>query len=165
MNMGFVDVKEWLRTYQGLKYDFDSWNDKHTMLEHEAYDLPAVRTSDGVKGSGGVSDRMCRATAELIQFEQETKDNIDAIKRKMKAIETAISDLPDPMHRGVLRQRYIVGYEGYKLKPWRIIAQALYHKDDESSYKRAQRLHTEAINSMASRHPPVHAKERGEDCA
>lgn len=163
--MGFVDVKEWLRTYQGLKYDFDSWNEKHTILEHEAYDLPAMRTSDGSKGSGGASDRVCMATANLIQFEKETKDMIEEIKRKMKAIEAAISALPDPMHRGVLRQRYIVGYEGYKLKPWRIIAQALYHKDDESSYKRAQRLHTEAINSMATRHPPIPAKERGEDCA
>lgn len=163
--MGFVDVKEWLRTYQGLKFDFDSWNEKHTILEHEAYDLPAMRPSDGARGSGGASDRVCTAAANLMEFEKETAARIMEIKSKMKEIETAIDTLPDPMHRGILRQRYIVGYEGYRLKPWRMIAQALYHKDDESSYRQAQRMHNAAIRSMAVRYPSVHAKEGGVDYA
>lgn len=145
--MGADRAREWLSGYQGLKFEYDSWTERLARLENEQY-IPAMRMGDESKHTQSAYDRMGAATIRRIEFEGETSDEIAAIKAKMKAIETAIKALPDPMHRGVLIQRYVNGFDGYKLKPWRPIAVQLYRQDDDAALKRVQRLHREALESL-----------------
>lgn len=145
--MGTDRARSWLTGYQGLKFEYDTWAERLAQLENEQY-IPAMRMGDESKHGPSAYDRMGAATIRRMDFESETSEEITAIKAEMKAIETAIKALPDPMHRGVLIQRYITGFDGYKLKPWRPIALQLYRQDDDAALKRVQRLHREALESL-----------------
>jgi hypothetical protein len=145
--MGTDRAKSWLMGYQGLKFEYDTWAERLARLENEQY-IPAMRMGDESKHSPSAYDRMGSSTIRRMDFESDTSEEITAIKAEMKAIETAIKALPDPMHRGVLMQRYVFGGDGYKLKPWRLIALQLYRQDDEASLKRVGRLHREALESL-----------------
>ena len=145
--MGIDRVRSWLSGYQGLKFEYDTWAERLARMENEQY-IPAMRMGDESKHSPSAYDRMGSATVRRLDFEDDSADKIAEIKAKMKAIETAINVLPDPMHRGVLTQRYVVGLDGYKLKPWRNIAAQLYRRDDDTDLKRVQRLHREALETL-----------------
>lgn len=145
--MGTDRARNWLSGYQGLKFEYDSWVERLIQFENAQY-IPAMPDSDGSKHTTVRSDRVANATVRRMEFEDETSEEIAVIKAKMKAIETAIKALPDPMHRGVLLQRYVIGWDGYKLKPWSPVAIQLYRKDDEAALKRVQRLHREALESL-----------------
>ena len=145
--MGTDRVRSWLSGYQGLKFEYDTWAERLARMENEQF-IPAMRMGDESKHSASAYDRMGSATIRRLDFEDDTSEDIAEIKAKMKAIETAIKALPDPMHRGVLIQRYIVGFDGYKLKPWRYIASQLYRRDDDADLKRVQRLHREALETL-----------------
>ena len=140
-------ARAWLSGYQGLKFEYDSWAERLARLENDQY-IPEMRMGDESKHNPSAYDRMGSATIRRLDFEDDTSEEITAIKAKMKAIELAIKALPDPMHRGVLIQRYVNGYDGYKLKPWRPIAIQLYRQDDDAALKRVQRLHREALDSL-----------------
>ena len=145
--MGTDRVRRWLSGYQGLKFEYDTWAERLARMENEQY-IPAMRMGDESKHGPSAYDRMGSATIRRLDFEGDTSEEIAEIKAKMKAIETAIKALPDPMHRGVLIQRYITGFDGYKLKPWRSIALQLYRRDDDADLKRVQRLHREALETL-----------------
>ena len=145
--MGTDRVRSWLSGYQGLKFEYDTWAERLARMENEQY-IPAMRMGDESKHSPSAYDRMGSATIRRLDYEEETSEEIAEVKAKMKAIETAIKALPDPMHRGVLIQRYINGFDGSKLKPWRFIALQLYRRDDDADLKRVQRIHKEAIEKM-----------------
>lgn len=145
--MGTDRVRRWLSGYQGLKFEYDTWAERLARMENEQY-IPAMRMGDESKHGPSAYDRMGSATIRRLDYEGETSEEIAEIKAKMKAIETAIKALPDPMHRGVLIQRYISGHDGYKLKPWRAIAIQLYRRDDDADLKRVQRIHREALETL-----------------
>lgn len=145
--MGTDRVKEWLSGYQGLKFEYDTWAERLARLENEQY-IPAMRMGDESKHSPSAYDRMGSATSRRLDFEDDTAEEIAEIIAKMKAIKAAIKALQDPMHRGVMTQRYISGFDGYKLKPWRTIAIQLYHQDDDAALKRVHRLHREALERL-----------------
>lgn len=147
MQMGIDRVRSWLSGYQGLKFEYDTWAERLARLENEQY-IPAMRMGDESKHSPSAYDRMGSATIRRLDFEDDSSEKIAEIKAKMAAIETAIKALPDPMHRGVLTQRYVVGFDGYKLKPWKNIALQLYRRDDDTDLKRVQRLHREALETL-----------------
>lgn len=147
MSMGSDRVRDWLSGYQGLKFEYDTWAEQLARMENEQY-IPAMRMGDESKHSPSAYDRMGSATGRRLDFEADTAEETAEILAKMKAIEAAIKALQDPMHRGVLIQRYVAGYDGYKLKPWRLIAIQLYRQDDEAALKRVQRLHREALDSL-----------------
>ena len=145
--MGADRAKSWLMCYQGLKFEYDTWKERLARLENEQY-IPAMRMGDESKHGPSAYDRMGSSTIRRLDFEGETSEEINAIKAEMKAIETAIKALPDPMHRGVLMQRYVFGGDGYKLKAWKYIAIQLYRTDDEAAIKRVGRLHREALEKL-----------------
>lgn len=145
--MGTDRVRSWLSGYQGLKFEYDTWAERLAQLKNEQY-IPAMRMGDESKHGPSAYDRMGSATIRRMDFEDDTSAEIAEIKAEMKSIETAIKALPDPMHRGVLIQRYINGFDGYKLKPWRAIAIQLYRRDDDADLKRVQRLHREALETL-----------------
>ena len=145
--MGTDRVRSWLSGYQGLKFEYDTWSERLARMENEQF-IPAMRMGDESKHTASAYDRMGSATIRRLDYEEETSEEIAEIKAKMKAIETAIKALPDPMHRGVLIQRYITGFDGYKLKPWRHIVIQLYRQDDDAALKRVHRLHREALETL-----------------
>ena len=145
--MGIDRVKNWLSGYQGLKFEYDTRAERLARMENEQY-IPAMRMGDESKHSPSAYDRMGSATIRRIDYEDEISEEIAEIKANMRAIETAIKALSDPMHRGVLIQRYVYGFDGYKLKPWKYIAAQLYRQDDDSALKRVQRIHKEAIEKL-----------------
>lgn len=145
--MGAERARKWLRGYQGLKFEYDIWSEKLARMENEQY-IPAMRMGDESKHTASAYDRMGSATTRRLDFEDETAEEIAEILAKMKAIETAIKALPDPMQRGVLIRRYVAGFDGYKLTPWRNIAIQLYRQDDDAALKRVQSLHREALEKL-----------------
>ena len=145
--MGTDRVRSWLSGYQGLKFEYDTWAERLARMENDQF-IHAMRMGDESKHNPSAYDRMGSATIRRLDFEEDTSAEIAEIKAEMKAIETAIKALPDPMHRGVLIQRYITGFDGYKLKPWRAIAIQLYRHDDDADLKRVQRLHREALETL-----------------
>ena len=145
--MGTDRAKAWLKSYQGLKFEYDTWAERLARLENEQY-IPAMRMGDESMHTQSAYDRMGSATIRRIEFEGETSDKVAEIKAKIKAIETAVNALSDPMHRGVLIQRYISGFDGYKWKPWRPIAAQLYRQDDDAALKRVHKLHREALERL-----------------
>lgn len=145
--MGIENTREWLTHYQQLEFEYDSWLQRLSQYKNAQF-FPAFHMGDGSKQNPSAFDRMGTATIRRMDFENETAAEINTIIAEMKNIEMAIKALPNPLHRGVLVQRYIVGYEGYKPKPWKFIAFQLYHDDDDAAIKRVQRLHREALKSL-----------------
>lgn len=148
--MGTDEIKGWLGGYQGLKLEYDTWYERWARLDNEQY-IPAMREGDGSKRNPGASDRMGNATLRRMDFEEQTADEINRIKSGMKSIETAINSLRDPMHRAILKQRYITGNGRYGLKPWADIALMLYARCDEVGLKRVRRIFNSAIAELVKR--------------
>ena len=140
-------IKEWLASYQGLKFEYDTWFEQWARLDNQQY-IPEMRPGDGSKRSPGASDRMANATIRRMEFENQTADEINRIKGQMQAIEAAINSLDDPMLRAILKQRYISGDGSYKPKKWRHIAMVVRHEESEAAMMYVQRLHREAINKL-----------------
>ena len=140
-------IREWLSSYQQLEFEYDSWFQRLSQYKNAQF-LPAFHIGDGSKKIHSSFDRVSAATIRRIEFEEQTSEEIATIKAQMEAIETAIKALPDPMHRGILLQRYVIGHDGYKLKPWKIIAFQLYHNDDDAALKRIHKLHKAALESL-----------------
>lgn len=145
--MGTDEIKGWLGGYQGLKLEYDTWYERWARLDNEQY-IPAMREGDGSKRNPGASDRMGNATLRRMDFEEQTADEINRIKSGMKSIETAINSLQDPMHRAILKQRYITGNGRYGLKPWADIAMMLYARCDEVGLKRVRRIYNAALAEL-----------------
>ena len=145
--MSAEKIRRWLTNYRRLEIEYLSLSERLARLENAQY-IPAMWMGVESKRSPSAYDRMGSATIRRLEFEAEYSEKIDEIKSGMKSIETAIRTLPDPLHRGILVQRYIIGDEGCKLKPWKNIALMLYHSDDDAAIKRVQRLHREALESM-----------------
>lgn len=145
--MGSVSIKDWLGEYQGLKFEYDTWYERWARLDNEQY-IPAMREGDGSKRNPGASDRMANAVTRRMEFEEQTAEEIGSIRAGMQAIEKAINSLSDPMHRGILKQRYIVGDGNYRPKKWRYVAMVVRHEESEAAIKFVQRLHNEAIQKL-----------------
>ena len=143
------EVKSWLSSFQRLEYEHITLIERYENYKNAQY-YPVMRMGDESKHTASTYDRMGSATIRRIDFEDRYREKMAELKAKMDAIEAAIKTVPDPMHRAILVQRYIIGHDGYKLKPWRTIAIQLYHHDDDADLKRVQRIHREAIESLAA---------------
>lgn len=147
--MNTDEVKSWLSSFQRLEYEYISLIERYENYKNAQY-YPAMHMGDESKHGPSAYDRMGSATIRRIDFEDKYAEKISELKAEMNAIEAAIKTVPDPMHRAILVQRYIIGYDGYKLKPWKIIAYQLYRHDDDADLKRVQRIHREAVESLAA---------------
>ena len=145
--MGIESTREWLTRYQQLQFEYDSWFQRLSQYKNAQF-FSAFHLGDGSKYVPSAFDRMGAATIRRMDYENETAVEINAIIAEMQKIELMIKSLPNPLHRGILVQRYIIGHDGYKTKPWKFIAFQLYHDDDDAAIKRVQRLHREALESL-----------------
>ena len=70
-------------------------------------------------------ERMALAVERYTEYEKEIRPYIAANEHRMQAIRAAISAIPDPMEREVLRLRYTDG-DCYRPLPWKEVAANLY---------------------------------------
>ena len=137
----------WLKRYLNLQRQVD--NREETLARYEnATQLPAMPESDGSKHIPGRSDRMANATVRYMEQKNKLMPIIAACKAKMKAIEDAVYAIEDPLEQEVLILRYLEGEDGYKHMRWKIVAMAMYSRDDEADIRRVHRLHGAALLSL-----------------
>ena len=134
----------WLKRYLNLQRQVDNREETLARFENAQY-LPAMPDSDGSKHTPGKSDRVANATVRYMEQKKKLMPKILACKAKMQAIEDAIYAIDDPLEQEVLILRYLEGEEGYKLMRWKVVAMAMYHRDDDADITRVHRLHGAAL--------------------
>lgn len=137
----------WLKRYLNLQRQVDNREETLARYENAQY-LPAMPDSDGSKHTPGRSDRMANATVRYMEQKKKLMPIISSCKEKMKAIEDAVYAIDDPLEQEVLILRYLEGEEGYKLMRWKVVAMAMYHRDDDADITRVHRLHGAALLSL-----------------
>ena len=139
-------TKQRLATYVSLRLENENRMERLARLKNEA-EIPAIRPSDGSQHMPGGNGRLERAIVRAMAYKERIKPLIEANRREMETIESAIAALPDPMEREVLRLRYIDG-KNCKLMPWRDIAIVLYGENDEAQIRAVFRLHGKALQHI-----------------
>ena len=137
----------WLKRYLNWQRQVDNREETLARLENAQY-LPAMPDSDGSKHTPGRSDRVANATLRYMEQKKKLQPIISALKEKMQAIEDAVYALDDPLEQEVLILRYLDGEDGYKHMRWRLVAQAMYHSDDDADLTRVHRIHGAALLNL-----------------
>lgn len=115
-------------------------------LKNEA-EIPAIKAGSGSQHTPGGTGRMERAIIRAMEYEEQIIPLVDANRREMEAIEAAISALPDPMEREILRLRYIDA-DGCRPMPWKDVSLRLFGDDEDRHLLTAYRLHGRALQSL-----------------
>ena len=96
------------------------------------------------------------------EYATQIAPSVQANRREMKAIESAIEALKNPQEREVLRLRYLnsstdpqTGRQSVRHIPWSEIAFSLYGECVPAVQKRAIRLHNKAITHLAAHWPDI----------
>lgn len=139
-------VKDRLSAYVSLKMELENQLERLARLKNDEK-IPAMRESDGSKHIGGNGDRLEKAIIRRMEYETRVLPQIEAAQKEMREIEDAISAVPDPMEREVLRLRYIDG-EHCRLMPWREVALRLFGDNDDSHLLAVYRLHAKALRRL-----------------
>lgn len=140
-------TKQRLASYVSLRFEIENQLERLERLKNEAK-IPAVRQGDGSQHTPGSGDRMERAVIRYLEYEERISPQIESIRAEMQAIEDAISSLPDPLEREILRLRYIDG-EFCRLMPWKEVSLRLFGDNDERHILAAYRLHGRALMSIS----------------
>lgn len=136
--MDYEQKKTLLASYVTLRTDAENMEERLTRLESEAV-MPPQRVGDGSKHTGGSGDRLERATIRLMERKEIDGPQIEAARRKMRAIENAVAALRDPLERSVLRLRYLYS-DNSRLVKWAVVALSVYGDDDEKDIQAVKRL-------------------------
>ena len=143
---GLPSMRERLQRYPALRLENENRLEKLERLRTAA-EMPPRREADGSAHTGSSGDRMARAVERYLEYERQIRPLIEANRREMAAIRTAVESLTDPLEREVLRLRYI-DTDGFRLTRWRDVAVALYGDDDAKYIMAAHRLHENAICTL-----------------
>ena len=135
-----------LRSYLTLRADVEQVEERLTRLRSEA-ELPPMRMGDGSKHTGGSGDRMERAIARRMEYEEKHAPRIREKRRRMEAIEDAVEALDDPLERAVLRMRYLDS-DNSRLVRWNEVAAEIFGDDDEKYIRAVHRIHGGALNNI-----------------
>ena len=141
-----MDAREYLTSYAGLKMEARNNEERIAEAFNETL-IPAMAQSDGSQRTPGRGDRQEKASIRYIEIKDRLQPMIDASKARMREIEDTISSLPDPMHREVLRLRYI-DTDNWNPVKWRLVAMVMYGDDDDKDILRTKRLHREALDTL-----------------
>lgn len=144
--MGEPITKKRLTQYIHLRRENRNRLERLEQLKNEET-IPALRISDGSRGSGGNSDRMANAVIRRMEYEDEIRPILEANKAEMRRIDAAINALENPLEREVLRLRY-TDSDYSRLMPWRDVAIAIYGDDDEGQMQAVYRLHGRALQNI-----------------
>lgn len=139
-------TKERLASYISLRMENENRMERLARMRSNA-ELPVQRQPDGAKHTGTSGDRMARAVEACMEYEEQIRPLIEANRREMEIIEAAVSALPDPMEREVLRLRYMDG-EHCRTLTWREVAWGIYGESDEAAVYRAKRVYNKAMQNL-----------------
>lgn len=140
------EIKERLKRYPALRMETDNLLARLEVLKSEET-IPPLRPSDGSKRTAGTGDRQERAIIRRMEYEERTAPTIAANRQEIKAIDRVVAALSDPLEREVINIHYIE-VDGYKPRPWRDVAIAMYGDDTEADVLRVHRLHKSALQSL-----------------
>lgn len=94
-----MTAKEYLEQYRRLKIEIDS---KTEQLEELREFAKSVSHSSGAGGHAGVSDKVGKTVAKIIDLENEISCQIDKLLELKKEIESTIAKVEDPVLRQIL---------------------------------------------------------------
>ena len=140
------EIKQRLSQYSAIRVELDNLLDRLERLKSEE-SMPAMRSSDGSKSTGGTGDRQERSIIRRMEYEERHRAEIHAKRNELREIECLINSISDPMERMVLRIRY-TDSETAKPMPWRAVAMAIYRDDSDAKMLATYRLHSRALNSL-----------------
>ena len=140
-------VKAWLLEYLPLKKENDNRRERLARMKAST-ELPPAREDDGSQHTGNSSDRLGRGVAQYMEYEAEILPHLKANEQRMQAIRAAISVVPGPMEREVLRLRY-TDSDTYRPLGWRDVAFNLYGDDDSAKTQACARLHKKALAHLS----------------
>ena len=129
-----MTAKEYLEQYRRLKIEIDS---KTEQLEELREFAKSVSHSSGAGGHAGVSDKVGKTVAKIIDLENEISCQIDKLLELKKEIESTIAKVDDPVLRQLLTLRYING------RKWEQIS-----NDLDYSRMQIHRLHENALEKV-----------------
>lgn len=102
-----MTAKEYLGQYRRLKTDIDS---KTEQLEELRELAGSVSHSLSIGGSSGVSDKVGKTVAKIIDLENQISRQIDKLLELKKEIEDTIGKVDDPTFILLLTLRYVNGH-------------------------------------------------------
>ena len=138
--------KDRLSRYVYLKHEYYSLLDWLARLENDTQ-LPAVPQHDGSQRTTLKVSRLERAAIRKMEQEKQINEKLDTIEEEMDMIDAAIDQLSHPLHREVLKMRYI-DCEDLRLTRWEEVATRLYGSCEEKFKTALWRLHDEAIREL-----------------
>lgn len=140
-------LKAWLLEYMPLKLETENRREHLKRLKACA-ELPPAREYDGSQHTRSSGERMALAVERYTEYEKEIRPYIAANEHRMQAIRAAISAIPDPMEREVLRLRYTDG-DCYRPLPWKEVAVNLYGGCAQRHVDATNRLHRKALAHLS----------------
>lgn len=129
-----MTAKEYLGQYRSLKTDIDS---KIEQLEELRELAKSVSHSSGSSGSGGISDKVGKTVAKIVDMENEISCQIHELLKLKKEIESTIAKVQDPILRQLLTLVYINGND-----LGQVAVKTNY------SYRQIKRKHKVALNNV-----------------
>ncbi len=129
-----MTTKDYLRQYRDLE--------REIILQREQIDelkaiAEKVSPSADSGSSGGVSDRVGKCVAKIIDIENQINANVMILAEKRREIVAIIYELENPKEREVLIRRYILG------EKWERIAQAMNYNQ-----KWIYKIHGRALQNL-----------------
>ena len=139
-------TKERLSKFVYLETEYYNQLDRLCRLENDTR-LPAMKDGDGSQRSLLKSSRMENAAIRKMEQEKKIQSRIDELETELAEIQDAVDSLPDPIHREVLRLRYI-DCETLRHTRWNDVAVRLYGNDDEKNLVALWRIHNAALEVL-----------------
>lgn len=149
-------TKERLARYISLKKENENRLERLARMKSNA-EMPAQRDPDGSKHTGSSGERMARAIEAYMEYEEQIGPLVEANRREMAEIESAVAALPDPLERNVLQMRYLqpssdpeTGRDSCRHMLWSDIADRIYGNPYERGVKIVMGVHRRALEHLKS---------------
>lgn len=100
-----MTAKEYLSQYRTLDAEINSKLEQAAQLRALA---AKVSPSTGFGSSGGISDRVGKTVAKIVDLENEISKDVDRLVDLKTEIHRTIKLMPDPLFRTVLDRKFIL---------------------------------------------------------
>ena len=100
--------KEYLSQYRTLDVEINSKLEQVAQLRALA---SKVSPSTGFGAAGGISDRVGKTVAKIVDLENEINDDIDKLVELKREIRHILNSIPNSTYRNVLEMRYFLGMD------------------------------------------------------
>ena len=101
-----MTTKEYLSQYRTLDIEINS---KLEQVEQLRALAAKVSPSTGFGANGGISDRVGKTVAKIIDLENEINDDVENLVELKREIRGIINSIPNSLFRNILEMKYICG--------------------------------------------------------